>query len=244
MQNAIHDRGTFDDLQPLPRLDFLDPKYNDQNAAKDFNTPLLKIEEAHLIKCEAAIADNQLEVAKGIMNDIIGLVATRPTTTFDDSTEDRIQGMAGIRPDSTNVQVAASPGAPLRSGLVLYRKGGPITVPFISGTSVTAPMIDAVGTADEALELLYLLRQEIFIAEGRRMTDMGVRLVVSEVERLANPNIKESDLTPVLPPFMDAIKTEIDGIDYDAATGICTIKHDLNKVIVANKASDFVCPFH
>jgi hypothetical protein len=27
IQDAIFDRGTFDDLQPLPRLDFLDPKY-------------------------------------------------------------------------------------------------------------------------------------------------------------------------------------------------------------------------
>jgi len=243
MQNAIYDRGSFDDLQPLPRLDFLDPKYNGTNPARDLNIPLLKIEEAHLIKCEAAIADGALATAQGIMKDIIALAGTRPTATFTDAAEDRTQRNPGTRPDNSGVTVAAGPGEMMRAGLVLDRKMGNVTVPVVSGTSVTNAMVDAVGSADEALELLYLLRQEIFIAEGRRMTDMGIKLVVSQIELLSNSNIKTEDTTSDIPPFFDAIKTEIDGINYDAAAGTCTILHNSNKIIVANKASSYVCPF-
>ena len=42
MQDALYDRGTFDDLQPLPRLDFLDPKYYGRNATVESQIPLLK----------------------------------------------------------------------------------------------------------------------------------------------------------------------------------------------------------
>jgi hypothetical protein len=244
MQNAIHDRGSFDDLQPLPRLDFLDPKYNDDNPSQDIDMPLLKIEEAHLIKCEAAIADGALGTAQSIMKDIIALVATRPTSTFDDSVEDRTERNPGTRPDSSIVVVASSPGAALVGGLVIDRKVGNVTIPTVSGTSVTDAMVDAVGSEDEALELLYLMRQEIFIAEGRRMTDMGVKFVVSETEQLANANIKVEDTTPNLPSFFTAIAAELDEITYDETTFECTITHDVNAIIVANKTSDFVCPFH
>jgi hypothetical protein len=243
MQDAIHDRNTFDDLQPLPRLDFLDPKYNDQDPSADVPMPFFKIEEAHLILCEAAIADNELGTAQSIMKDIIGLVATRPTATFDESAEDRTQRNPGTHPNMASVTVAASPGAPMRAGLVLDRTAT-TTVPTVSGTSVTEAMIDAVGDADEALELLYLLRQEIFIAEGMRATDMGIKLPTGNIEQLANSNVKESDVTPVIPPFLDAIKGELDAFDYDAGAGTCTITHDVNAIIVANKSSNFVAPFH
>ncbi|RMF03209.1 MAG: hypothetical protein D6772_02445 [Bacteroidetes bacterium] len=244
MQNAVHDRGTFDDLQPLPRLDFLDPKYNDIDPVNDMNIPLLKIEEAHLILCEAAIADGELGVAQSIMKDLIALVATRPTSTFDDSVENRTERAPGSRPDSTNVAVAASPGAPFRPGLVLDRNDGDVTVPIVSGTSVTDAMVDAISTEDEALELLYLMRQEIFFSEGRRMTDMGIKFTISQVELLANPNVKEGDLVATIPPFFEAIKDELDAIEYTPGSDQCTIKHDVNAIIVANKTSDFVAPFH
>lgn len=244
LQNAIHDRGSFDDLQPLPRLDFLDPKYNDNNPSQDMDIPLLKIEEAHLIKCEAAIADGALGTAQSIMKDIIALVATRPTSTFDDSVEDRTERNPGTRPDTTAAVVASSPGAPFVGGLVLNRKAGNVTVPIVSGTSVTNAMVDAVTTEDQALELLYLMRQEIFIAEGRRMTDMGVKFVVSEIEQLANANIKVEDTTPNLPTFFSSIADQLDAITYDATTFECTITQNVNAIIVANKTSPFVCPFH
>lgn len=244
MQDAIHDRGTFDDLQPLPRLDFLDPKYNDQDASKDMDIPLLKIEEAHLIKCEAAIADGAIGDAQNIMKDILALVATRPTITFDDGAEDRTQLAPGSRPDTSSVVVAAGPGAMMRPGLVIDRKVGPVTVAYVSGTSVTNAMVDAVSTEDEALALLYLLRQEIFFAEGRRMTDMGIKFVVSQTEQLSNLNVKPEDTQADIPPFIDAIKDQLDAITYDAGAATCTIMHDINALIVANKASSYVCPFH
>jgi hypothetical protein len=105
-------------------------------------------------------------------------------------------------------------------------------------------MVDAVTTEDQALELLYLMRQEIFMAEGRRMTDMGVKFVVSQVEQLANPNIKDDDVTPNLPPFFSSIADQLDAITYDPVTFECTITQNVNAIIVANKTSPFVCPFH
>src|SRR3712207_8063255 len=44
-----------------------------------------------------------------------------------------------------------------------------ISVPYISGTSVDEAMINRCTTVDETLQLIYLMRQEIFMAEGRRV---------------------------------------------------------------------------
>lgn len=244
MQDALFDRGTFDDLQPLPRLDFLDPKYNGSNPTQDVNTPLLKIEEAHLIICEAAIANGDLATAQQTMRDIIGLVATRPMATFSDLVENRTQDFPGSRPDTTSVTVAASANDPMRPGLVLDRNNGTdISVPTISGTSVTDAMVDALSNGDDALEMLYLMRQEIFIAEGRRMADLGIRFVTSDVEFRTNENVTQADITPDLPSFISDISMELDAFTYDAAAGTATCMHNLNAIIVANKTSDFVVPF-
>ena len=35
---------------------------------------------------------------------------------------------------------------------------------------------------DALLALIYLMRQEIFLAEGRRRSDLGIRLPISDVE--------------------------------------------------------------
>jgi hypothetical protein len=177
------------------------------------------------------------------MKDIINLVGTRPTDTFDEGAEDRTQRNPATRPDTSAVTVAASPGAPMRAGLVLDRTMA-TTVPTISGTSVTEAMVDMVSTEDEALALLYLMRQEIFIAEGQRMTDLGIKFVVGNIEQLSNPLVTDADVAPSIPPFIDSIKEELDAMTYDATNFTCTITHDLNAIIVANKTSDFVCPFH
>ena len=244
MQDALFDRGTFDDLQPLPRLDFLDPKYNGSNPTEDVNLPILKIEDAHLILCEAAIAEGDLAGAQQIMRDIVGLVATRPMATFSDLVENRTQDFPGSRPDTTSVTVAASASDMMRPGLVLDRNNGEdVTVPTVSGTSVTDAMIDAIGDGDRALEILYLMRQEIYIAEGRRMSDLGIRFVTSDVEFRINENVSESDITPIIPGFISSIATELDAFTYDAAAGTATCMHNLNAIIVANKTSDFVAPF-
>jgi len=243
LQNALFDRGSFDDLQPLPRLDFLDPKYNGSDAAFDFGIPIMKIEDAHLIKIEASISEGNLGDAQQTMKDVIALVATRPTADFSDAVEGRTQDAPGSRPDSTNVVVSASSSAPARPGLVLDRNDGNVVVPTVSGTSVTDAMVDAIGSADEALALLYLMRQEIFIAEGRRMSDLGIQFVTSDVEFRINDNVSASDIVPEIPAFISSINTELDAFTYDAAAGTVTIMHDLNSIIVQNKTSAAVAPF-
>ncbi|NBP71033.1 MAG: hypothetical protein EBU52_20135, partial [Cytophagia bacterium] len=248
IQNALFDRGTFDDLQPLPRLDFLDPKNYFISASVESATPFLKIEEAHLIIAESQLAQNNLAGAKTTLTNLLGVVAARPVVNVNDNVEGRTEAAPGSRPNNSAVQVAASATDALRTGLVRTRNGAGVTVPVptVSGTSVNAAMINALATEDEALELLYLMRQEIFIAEGRRMTDMGIRLVVSEVEALANSNIPAGDpsTTSSLPSFIDGIKTELDAFEYNTNANTCVIKHNVNKILVQNKTSPTVLPFH
>ena len=250
IQDAIYDRGSFDDLQPLPRLDFLDPKYN-VVGTEDDPVAYLKAEEAHLILIEAAIADGDLGGAQDEMKELLDLVESRPSDTFSDAAEDRTQREPGTRPDSTNFVVRASPDEPFREGLVLDRGEGSalVTVPSISGTSVTEERVDDVDSVDEAVALLYLLRQEIFIAEGRRFSDLGLRMPVHQNEVIANPNVEESDSATqaFIPPFLAAISEEIDAftigdVDGDGLIQV-TILHDLNDLLSQNRTESYVVPF-
>lgn len=245
METALFFRGTFDDLQVLPRLDFLDPKYYRRSSTVASSVAILKIEEAHLIIAESQISDQNLSEALITMQNIVDLVETRPVESFSNQQQDRTQRSPGSRPDSTDILVAASPTDSLREDLVLYRKGDPISVPVVSGTSVTDNYLASVTTLDGALETLYLMRQEIFIAEGRRIMDMGVKFVIGEIEYLSNPNIDISDpgVSPTIPPFIDAIKGELDAFTYDPVEREVVIRHDVNKILVQNKASEFVVPF-
>lgn len=242
MQLALQERGNFDDLQPLPTLDFLDPKVYSISGSEDSKIPLLKAEEAHLILAEASIAGSNLPDAAIHMNNLLTLIATRPTNTFDDGTEDRTQRAPGSRPDTSAVVVNG------RAGLVLDRKAGDVTVPAVSGTSADAAEITAaVASGEEAMmTLLYRMRQEIFIAEGRRFVDIGLTYVISEVEALQNPNIGAGHSSTVsdLPSFLEAIAGQADEITYDASTFTCTVTHDLNAIVAQNRTSDAVCPFH
>lgn len=246
-QTAMYDRGNFDDLQVLPRMDFLDPKYYFRGASEASPVALLKIEEAHLIIAEAQISDNNLGGAEDTLKGLLGLVGTRTVSTFSNTQQDRTENNPGSRPDNAEVAVAASAADPLREGLVLDRQAGNISVATISGTSVTEAMIeDAMASEEAALELLYLMRQEIFIGEGRRLSDMGVRLVISEIEYLANENIDEDHpgTVPVIPPFIQSIATELDAFTYDAAAGTCVITHNINRIISSNRSNEWVAPFH
>ncbi len=242
MQLALQERGGFDDLQPLPTLDFLDPKVYSISGSEDSPMPLLKAEEAYLIIAESQIAGSNLPGAATTLGDLLALIANRPSNTFDDSTEDRTQRNPGTRPDTSAVVVNG------RSGLVLDRKYGDITVPAVSGTSADAAEIAAAVTngEDAMLTLLYRMRQEIFIAEGRRFADIGLSFVISEIEALQNENIGANHPSTIsdLPAFLTNIAGEADEIDYDAAALTCTTTHDLNAIIVANKTDDAVCPFH
>lgn len=242
MQDALFDRGSFDDLQPLPTLDFLDPKYNGSDPNFDFPTPICKVEEAHLILVEAALSESRLEDAKGIMNDIIGLVATRPTATFDDRVEGRTDLDPDTRPNLASVMVSPGPGRDFESGLVLDRQAESVTVPTVSGTSFDADEIAAISDIDAAYEALYRMRQEIFIAEGMRFIDLGLRMPVSQREADANTNIVASDQEALVPAYLSGAG-DIDAIEYDAGAGTCRVLVNVNELISANRGSSDIAPF-
>ena len=249
LQNALYDRGGFDDLQPLPRLDFLDPKFSLLTGNIESNIPILKSEEAYLILAEAALANSDLTEAQNQLGELIALVDTRPILNVDEGAEDRTENNPGTRPRSSSVMVRASASDPLRAGLVLDRNNGPgtifVDVPVVSGTSITMADVNALSTIDEAVEMIYLMRQEIFIAEGRRFIDMGLRFPISEIEALANPNTTVDDLETqgIIPPFLQSISSEVDAFDFNTQNGEVTITHNINAIISQNRTSSEVAPF-
>lgn len=240
-QQALYDRGTFDDLQPLPRLDFLDPKYYARSATVASSVYIQKIEEAFLILAEAQLSDSDLASAQTSMKNTLTVVAGRTKEAFNDAAEGRTQQAPGSRPNKNSVDVRASATDPFRSGLVLSRNAGNIQVAVISGSSVSDVMVDGLTTTDDALEMVYLMRQEIFIAEGRRFADLGLRLPVSETEKLSNPGITAGNTVGSIPAF---VPTDMDAISYDAEANQCTIKYNMNRILVDNKTAPEVLPFH
>ncbi len=237
LQDALYDRGSFDDLQPLPRLDFLDPKFSVISANEDAPIPILKIEEAHLIIAEANVSTGNVPLAQQTLQDLLGVVNGRLVRSINDAAEDRSQRAPGSRPDTAVVVVDGRPG------LVLNRDDGNVSIPAVSGTSVdTARILTTLGV-DDMLELVYLMRQEIFIAEGRRFTDMGLTLVISQNEQQLNPNVASDQIIADIPPFLAGISDQLDAFTYDQTAYTVSIAVDVNEVIVANKTSDYVCPF-
>jgi hypothetical protein len=232
-------------LQPLPRLDFLDPKHPNRGANIQTSLAFAKAEEAHLILAEAAVSDNNLAGARDRLKALLALVATRPVETVDNRVQQR--GRAGgkvIYPNSAAHTVAFAPGQPQLAGYVLDRNAT-TRVPTVSGTSVTTAGIDAAATADDLLYLVYLMRQEIFIAEGRRLADLGIRLPVAWTEIIANPNTKDGEpYTQAQVPAFIPRAFEMDGFTYDVAARTAVMRHDMNRVLVQNKASAAVLPFH
>lgn len=240
IQDAIYDRQSFNDLQPLPRLDFLDPKYGDEDGTDQSSIPMLKAEEAHLIIAEAQLSDDNLLGAADTMSDIIALVDSRPTKEFNEVNENRI-GNEGFpqRPDSTSFVLRANPSAPFQSGLILDRTAA-TTVPTISGTSVTdQDILDNVTDSTELLRLVYLMRQEIFYLEGRRMFDLGIRWPISEVEELNNENVTEADLQPVIPSYIPTPFITMNEFEADFDSYEVTMTVDMNRVLAEQKGNRF-----
>lgn len=248
VQDALYDRGTFDDLQPLPRLDFLDPKYFSSARPRtgdddDADIAYLKGEEAFLILAEAQLAEGDLAGAKQTLRDLLEVVANRPRTELVDVTEGRTERNPGSRPNDPEWEVAFSPADTFHTGLVAPRQEA-FDVPVVSGTHVTDAILDRVDGLENLVEMLYLLRQEIFIAEGRRMVDLGLKWPVSEREVINNPNINEGDpaTTGIVPDFLPP-GSEIDAFTVDADAKQVTILHNLNRVIAQNRSSDRIAPF-
>lgn len=248
-QDALFDRGTFDDLQPLPRLDFLDPKYfptaepnTEDGDDEDADVAYVKAEEAYLVLAETFLAEGDLGSAQNTLKELLDVVAGRDSERLIDDTEDRIQLAPGSRPNTPDWKVAAGPGEPMREELVVSRREE-VEIPVVSGTSVIEAQIDALSSIDEGLETVYLMRQEIFIAEGRRMGDLGIKWPVPQREIENNPNINEGDpaTQAVVPPFLPA--SEMDAFTMDEATREVVILHNLNRLLVQNKSSEHVLPF-
>ncbi|MFV1884860.1 MAG: hypothetical protein ACMZ7B_10260 [Balneola sp.] len=236
LQNAVHDRGNFDDLQPLPRLDFLDPKFFDIDGTTDSDIPLLKIEEAHLILAEAELADGDLPGAQTAMTNVVALANSRATSIVDDANESRNgDGTVAQRPNNATFTVRASSSDPFVAGLVIERTTT-VTTPSISATSVTAVDVAALANATDALTTLYLLRQEIFFGEGRRMFDLGIKWPVAEREALINPNIVASDRQATIPAYLPTI-AEFDAFTVSGTE--VTIQHNLNRTIATGRGNRF-----
>ncbi|MGH7496272.1 MAG: hypothetical protein ACREOO_28300, partial [bacterium] len=220
------------DVQPLPRLDFLDPKF----ITLDAPIPVLKMEEAHLIKAEVALAGGNFAGCKQAIADAITLAKGRATTNFRDVDPRTNRPGAGT--------VKASPTAPEIAGLILDRKGATVPVPTITSSSLNPADVLALNEANpvEIMRILYLARQEIFFFEGRRMCDLGIRLPMMEREIETNPAINAGGAGTVvvvpsyIPPNDDMDKFTVSGT-------VVTILHDMNQVIADNRVSPFPMPF-
>lgn len=241
--NAIQDVVWKTMFQPLPRLDFLDPKYFQLMANEERPICIGKAEENYLILAEAAIAMGQIGKAHLELQKLLDLVASRPKQTqINDQLEGRYNGGFKKYPNASVYRVAASATDPYRAGLVLDRTSPHlIAIPYISGTSVTPFMLQNSIDIDAMLEIVYLLRQEIFFAEGRRMTDLGIRLPLSEVE--AKQSLSGSTYTKAYIPSFIPLGQEMDAFEIDEANKIVTIKYNMNKILVKNRYTDDVLPF-
>lgn len=204
---------------------------------------LFRTKDRQVVYIGQDIGDGEktIALAKTLLRELLAeVVAKRPKATVNASNSLR-RGTRSDYPLSATTKVRFAPGEPLREGLVLDRREGDITVHQVSGTSVTVKDIENISTVDDALYLLCLLRQEIFISEGRRMTDLGIRFPVSLIERQNNPLIEDQHLVAVILSFIPRDEA-MDDFEHDAASETVTIKHDMNRVLVQNKQYENVLP--
>ncbi|MFZ1235419.1 MAG: hypothetical protein WAR39_00125 [Prevotella sp.] len=243
VSSAIQDVVWKTMYQPLPRLDFLDPKYFQLKSTDECPISIAKAEENYLILAEGLLAKGQLENSKQQLKDLIALIKTRPIQwQLNDQLEGRYNGGFKHFPDRSDYLVAASPTDEYRKGLVLDRKPPfLINVPTLSGTSVTPKMVDSSSDTDQLLALIYLMRQEVFMAEGRRMNDLGIRLPISDVEAAHNEAAKPYTQAQI--PSFIPLGQGMDAFTMDTENHLITIQYNMNKVIVENKNSEFVVPF-
>ena len=231
------------EMQPLPRLDFLDPKY----LARDAGIAFAKAEEMHLIMAEADLAAGDLPGGATHLANAIRTAQARGTTMFTDN-DQRLNADLSIRPRTSNIEIRADASSPYISGLVLDRPDVSIPVPTVTATSLDADVIEAETDADALWHALHLSRQEMMVLEGRRMSDLGIRLPLMVREIDANPNINEGDpgTTVVVPSYIppgDEMDLFTPASPYDAdgnvVTTQVTIMHDMNKILAANRVTPF-----
>ena len=231
------------EMQPLPRLDFLDPKYLSRAAG----IAVAKAEEMHLILAEAALAAGQLGDAQQHLADAINLAISRGTVPYVDDDE-RLNGDLTVRPRSSQILVRADPDSPFRAGLILDRPEVEIQVPTVSATSLDADSVLALTEAEDVWHAFHLARQEILFLEGRRMSDLGIRLPMMQREIDQNPNIAEgapgtSRVVPTYIPPTSQMNLFDPSTPYDADGNLVetevTILHDLNRILATNQVNAF-----
>jgi hypothetical protein len=224
------------DIQPNPRVDFLDPKI----TVNTLPMPVLKAEEMHLILAEIALAGGDLPGARTSMSNAVALALTRAKTSFKDN------DTRTARPNISTMTLFTDDAHtyPALSGLIVARSGATINVPTITGTSQTAATIANLATITagsgtspntmrfEHIRMLYLLRQEMFFGEGRRMSDLGIRLPVTQAQLDGNKNIAGSGGDVVIVPSY--IPPSDEWRFFTIAGTVVTVKWDLNKEIATN----------
>lgn len=243
INNSIQEAVWSNWFQPLPRLDFLDPKYFQTKSNEQRPITIAKAEENYLILAEAHLSQHNLEAAKDDLTALLKCVAKRPVQTeINDQLEKRDNGVYKIYPKQADYRVRASADDSLRAGLIINRQAPMlISIPYISGTSVTPAMVEGLTKEDAALELVYLLRQEIFFGEGRRVADLGIRLPLCEVEAAGDKDT-ENYTKAIIPSFIP-LQQGMDEFTIDEGNKTVTITHNMNKIIVSNKSSEYVVPF-
>ncbi len=236
------------EMQPLPRLDFLDPKYTE----RDSPIPIAKAEEMYLILAEVALASGNIAEAQSNLASAITLANSRGKVSFDDIDERRNADLS-LRPRSSEIVIRADADSPYRGGLVLDRPSDGLQIPNISGTSLDADSVSALTSANELWHSLWLARQEILLLEGRRLADLGIKLPMMLREIDQNGNINEGDpgTLPIVPGYIPQnpryamdIYTPLDlydGVDpgVPLLQSQVTMHMDMNRVLVANGASPF-----
>ena len=233
------------EMQPLPRLDFLDPKYLDRESG----IPFAKAEEMYLIQAEAAMAGGDFDTGRSRLGDAIRTANARGTTAFTDA-DPRNSFDLSIRPRDAMIEIRADASSPFRSGLVLTRPDMEIPVPTISATSLDADSIEAIATSatEDLWHALHLARQEILFLEGRRMADLGIRLPIMLREIDQNPNLTTMDpATQVTVPSYIPSGVEMDlytpFTPYDETETLVetqiTINVDMNRVLAQNLVTPF-----
>ena len=231
------------EMQPLPRLDFLDPKY----LTRDAGIAYAKAEEMHLIMAEAALAGGDVSGAATSLANAIRTAQGRGFTDYTDN-DQRLNADLSIRPRTSNIEVRADDQSPYVSGLVLDRPDVSIPVPTVTSTSLDPDVIEAETDEATLWHALFLSRQEMMVLEGRRMSDLGIRLPIMLREIDSNPNINDGDPgTSVVVPAYIPPGDEMDLYDpaspYDADGNVLTtqitIRVDMNKVLAANRVTPF-----
>jgi len=227
------------EMQPLPRLDFLDPKY----TAREAPIYMSKAEEMHLILAEVEFSQGNWAAGREQIALAIELSNSRPTESFDDD-DPRLNDDLSERPHDASITVRADANSLYRAGLVLTRPGI-VTTPTVSATSLDADSIRAIaaGETESLLHALFVARQEMLMLEGRRMTELGIRLPISQAEINTNPNITEGGLgTVVFVPSIVPAQTEMDSYSpvspYDGDGNLVstevTCLWDMNRVLAQN----------